>query len=289
MARYLGQHRDLCVSWPKEPHYMASDMRGLSVVDSDEDYRALFHKPGARIRMDASVWYLYSDDAIRNILARRPDARFIVMLRNPVAMIPSLHRQLVNALEEDVTDLGTAWSLSGDRAAGRAVPAGCRAPKTLIYTRTAALGAQLARLLEQVEPDRVLPLFQEELRADPRSTYRRSLEFLGIADDGRSSFEIVNEARGFRLRPVQALVKRDVPLLQTIGRPIKRTLGLRSLGFRQVLSTLNDAPVRSASVPPALAAAIGEFYRDDMQLLADLLGRDLAAEFGWPLQSDLVA
>jgi hypothetical protein len=289
MASYLSEHPEVCVSDPKEPNYLGTDLRGIWSVESDADYRRIFRKRAAPVRIDASIWYLYSDDAVANILARRPDARFIVMLRNPVTMLPSLHRQLVNVLEEDVTEFEEAWRLSSARAAGRELPPGCRAPKTLIYTRTAAFGAQLTRLFSRVSPERVLVLFQEELGADPARAYRRILDFIGVDDDDRSTFEVINEARGFRSRAVKALVKRDQPFLRKVGGPIKQRLGVRSLGLRRVLASLNTAAPDGRIPSAALRSEIAQAYADDMRLLADMLGRDLATEVGWPLRRAMIA
>lgn len=283
LAHYLARHPGVAVSEPKEPGYLATDLPGLAVVQSEADYLALFATPGAALRIDASIWYLYSETAIANILARRPDARFIVMLRNPVKMIPSLHRQLLNVLDEDEADLAAAWRLSAARAEGRHLPPRCRAPKTLLYTETAAFGAQLERLFARVPREAVLVLFQEELQRDPRALYARVLAFLGLPDDGRTSFEIVNEAASFRHAGLQSLIKRDHPALHGLARPLKAALGLKSLGFRRALDRLNRRRPEAGAPAPALAAEIAAHYRDDMRRLATLLGRDLGAEFGWPL------
>ena len=283
LTHYLSEHPLVSVSSPKEPGYFATDFPGLSVVHDESAYLGLFRKSGGRVRIDASIWYLFSGEAVRNILAHRPDARFIVMLRNPVVMIRSLHLQLLRSLDEDERDLERAWQLSEARRNGRNLPPRCRAPRTLVYTETAAFGEQLARLLSAVRREAVLILFQEELERDPGSVYRRALDFLGLTHDGRERFDVINSAAGFRSGAVQVLIKRDMPALQALARPLKRMLKVESLGFRRVLHEINHRPVQRSAVPQALAREIGEHYRADMRRLCDLLGRDLKAEFGWPL------
>jgi Sulfotransferase family len=283
LAQYLSEHPLVSVSAPKEPGYFATDLPGLSVVRDDGAYLRLFRKRGARVRIDASIWYLFSREAVANILARRPDARFIVMLRNPVTMIRSLHGQLLRTLDEDERDLAQAWRWSEARREGRNLPSKCRAPRTLVYTETAAFGEQLERLFEAVGPQRVLVLFQEELERDAAAVYRRVLAFLGLPDDGRETFSVINPAAGFRSETVQVLIKRDVPALQMLARPIKKALKVESLGFRFVLDNFNRQVAERMELPAQLAAEIGYHYRADMHRLSALLGRDLKAEFGWPL------
>lgn len=282
LAQYLSEHPDICVSSPKEPGYFATDLPGLSVVGDDAAYLALFRKAGARTRIDASIWYLYSEAALERILGVSPDARFIVMLRNPLRMVPSLHRQLVNALDEDETDFAAAWAMSAARAAGERVPPGCRAPATLVYTRTAAFAAQLERVYARVPAGRVLVMFQEELQRDAGAVYRRALDFLGLPDDGRRDFAAVNEATWFRFGALQRFIKRDVGLLKRLARPLKAVLGREDLGFRRALDRVNRAAPPRVELSPALQAEIAATYREDIRRLGALLGRDLGAEFGWP-------
>lgn len=282
LAHYLAEHPRIAVSLPKEPGYLADDLRGLWVVADDAGYRALF-AGGDRLRLDASIWYLYSQTAAPRIAAIRPDARVVVMLRNPVMMVPSLHRQLLNTLDEDEPDFATAWALCAARARGERLPRKCRAPSTLLYDRVAAFGAQLKRLFSHIPPERVLVLFQEELKRDPAAVYARTLAFLDMPDDRRTDFAPVNEAVGYRNTALQQVIKRGVPGLSAVAAPIRRALGVKSLGFREALNRVNRAAPENTAMPAALQAEIAAAYRDDMNQLATLLRRDLAAEFGWPL------
>lgn len=282
LASYLADHPGVSVSEPKEPGYLATDMPGLSVVRSDAEYRALFDPGERKLKLDASIWYLYSETAVRNIIDRQPDARFIAVLRNPVRMVPSLHRQLVNSLDEDVKDFAKAWRLSPARERGEQVWPRCRAPMTLIYTRVAAFADQIERLIAAAGRDSVLVLFQEEMLRDTGAVYRRALAFLGLEDDGRASFDPVNTAASFRSLGVQKFIKRDSRLLQAVARPIKKALKVQSLGFRAALDRINRSQPANERIAPEIAAEIADTYRADMQRLAGLLGRDLKSEFGWP-------
>ena len=283
LASYLAEHPQVAFSRPKEPHRYALDLPGLRVCDDDEAYRSLFvETPRTRLLMEGSVWHLYSAEAVPAILRARPDARFVVLLRNPVTMLASLHRQLLNALDEDRRDFREAWRLSPDRAAGQAIPAGCRAPQTLDYRRTAAFGAMLVRLLERVPRDRVLVMFQEEMTRDTAAAYRASLAFLGLDDDARTDFARVNEARSYRSKLLRRFEARGGGLRESVSGPLKRALGVQSFGVLRRLKALNTVRTPRLEMPPDLAAEIADYYAEDMALLADTLGRDLGP-LGWPV------
>lgn len=284
LASYLAAHPAIAFSRVKEPHFFAHDLDGLKTKRALADYREGFTATGdTRLLMEGSVWYLYSEVAVPAILAARPDARFVVMLRDPVRMLPSLHRQLLNAMDENVEDFDRAWRLSEDRAAGRHVPRSCRAPATLIYTRTAMFGAMVERLFRVAGADRCLVLFQEEMRADPSAVYARVLDFLDLPPDGRTEFPLVNEAQKPRSRALQWVVQRGRPVRELVSMPVKRILGIDSLGLHRRLRDINMRRTGGATLTPEMAARVAAHHQDDMRRLCAITGRDLAAEFGWPV------
>lgn len=279
LAQYLAAHPQVAFSKPKEPHFFAADLPGLRRSADPQHYRGFFAPaPQTRLLAEASVWYLYSQSAVPAILQARPDARFIVMLRSPVRMLPSLHRQLVNAFDEDVEDFETAWHLSDERARGGRIPRRCRAPETLVYTRTAAFGAMLQRLWQWVPRAQTLVLFQEEMQADTGTVYRRALEFLGLEDDGRQAFPRINAAKRPRSRLLSYAIARGGPLRELASRPVKKALGLPSLGITRRLKQANAAAARPAPLSPALEQEIIRHYAADSRLLAELLN----GHPGWP-------
>jgi hypothetical protein len=198
MATWLGWHPRVFLSPIKEPHFFNTDDKpGVATLEAYENLFAAvrsFHRAAG----EASVWYLYSAVAVANILAYRPEARFIVMLRNPVEMAPALHSEMLLGGHESVRDFRAAWDLQDERRQGRRVPARTWAKRRLLYGEVCALGAQLQRVLATVPRGRVLTILLEDVVDDPRREYRRVLQFLGVDDDGRVAFPVYNQARALR-------------------------------------------------------------------------------------------
>lgn len=94
LAKWLGHHSEIHAPAEKEPHHFSTE---YCLTSDRAKYENLFKgsPPNARWAFDASVWQLFSPSAVPNILRVRPDAHFIVMVRNPLQMIPSMHRQQV--------------------------------------------------------------------------------------------------------------------------------------------------------------------------------------------------
>jgi len=275
LAEYLASHPAVLFSQPKEAKYFHTDFHpSHRLATSLEGYLRMF---GGRREMarhqavgEGTVWYLYSDAAVPNILRLVPDARFLVLLRNPPDLVHSLHAQLLYGGDENVESFAAAWRLQERRRRGEAIPPFCREPKVLQYGAVGSLGFQMARLFSHVPPERVLPLLFDDLCADPRREYRRALDFLHLGDDGRRDFPIVNPNRVVH-RPRTATVVR-------VGAAVKRGLGLRrSLGVWRRLSPLLSRRQRRDPLPPDLRHDLEEHFREDVDRLATLLERDLSA------------
>jgi hypothetical protein len=282
LSEYLREHPRAFVSQPKEPHYFCEDFDYYYAPGrrTEDHYLRLFAAAtDEHIAVgEASVWYLYSGDAARNIAAFDPDARVVVMLRNPVELVPSLHSQLLYMLDEDEPDLATAWELQEARRRGERLPPRVRVPEFLQYGDAASLGAQLARVHESFPREQVLTLVFDDLRADTGSVYRRTLEFLGLPNDGRAEFPRVNENKVHRTGAVARFTQRPPAALVGVARGVKRVTGVERLRVLERVRRGNRQVMRRREISPELAAELRDFYRDDVGELGELIGRDLG---GW--------
>ncbi len=269
------------MSTPKEPHYFCDDFDyyyapGQRTLDH---YLGLFADAGEQHRAvgEASVWYLYSRTAARNIIEFDPAARVIVMVRNPVELVPSLHSQLSYMLDEAEPDPAVAWELQAARARGEGLPATVRVPEFLQYGEAARLGAQVRRVLEVVPREQVKVLVFDDLRADTGAVYRETLEFLGLPDDGRTEFPRVNENKVHKAAAVARFTQRPPSALVSVARGVKRITGVERLGVLDRVRRRNREVTRREEISPEFAAVLKEHFRDDVAELSELIGRDLTA------------
>jgi hypothetical protein len=206
---YLATHPHISMSSRKEPYFWCSDILIPSPVTDPTAYASLWtDAPGAPLRGEATPAYLRSAVAGPAILRANPDAKFILLLRNPADMAVSFHAQMLVALQEDVADFESAWSLQAPRQRGERLPPACFSPQNLQYAWVCALGDQLERLMAIVPRAQVHVATLDELGAEPRATYLRVLDFLELADDGRTDFGPVNSRRRRRVLPLVRLYRR---------------------------------------------------------------------------------
>jgi len=284
LSRYLMRHPQVCFSRPKETHYFAQ-RRGLPSADElQRDYidRYFGHR-GANESMagEGSVSYIHLPEAIEHILHFNPGAKFIAMVRNPRSMLPSYHQKMMFLLQENESDFDKAWALQTARAQGRKLPRTCLDPRLLDYTGVASLGAQVQRLFELVGRERAHIIVFDDFVKDTLASYRALLDFLEIDYDGQTEFERRFESQMYRFRWLQYLFF----VTATRGGKYVDTLERRRRKYREDgtirpnlvkrLTKLNKGPKKPTPLSPQMVDILREDLHDDVQLLGELLQRDL--------------
>ena len=268
LASWLGQHPQIHMCSLKEPNFFNTD--GWRVTVTLEAYTALFKGAGEQHRAigEASTSYFSSNSAVRNILHVQPNARFIVMLRNPLEMAPALHAQMVLSGMESIRNFRGAWDLQGDRQGGRHLPLLEKSGHQLMYGEICSLGKHLDRLFRLVSGHYILPVVLEDLSKNPRREYLRVLNFLNVQDDARDVFPILNKASVPRTPILARAMHMTVQLKYSLG--IRRSFGF----WRHMLdSQKSETPWHPLSYDTA--ALLHEYFADDIRLLGRLLARDL--------------
>jgi len=277
LSQYLGEHPRVFMTTPKEPHFLATDLDGYRETKTQREYERLFARSQCHEwrRGEASVFYLYSKYAAKHAKQYLPDARIIVMLRNPVDLVESLHAQLLYSRDEDQPDFRTAWKLCACRKAGYRIPSRCRDPKVLWYDEVAKLGEQVTRWQQYFPRSRMKFVFFDDLVADPAEVYRDVLNFLELPDDARTSFDVVNARKSQRLSSLANFTERPPHWLVGIALRAKTMLGIERWRILDSLRRWNGRSPSRRSLDRKLRAEIRATYHDDIERLANVTGRNL--------------
>jgi hypothetical protein len=265
----------------KEPNYFCSDLSdAVRLATSEEEYlRKCFS--GVREHHiavgEGSVLYLRSECALAGIRAFAPDARIIVMLRNPVDMAFSMHAQLIVSLMEDEVSFERAWALQDARRAGLHIPSTCVEPRVLQYRELCMLGEQLQRVLAIFPRDQVHTILFEDFVGDTRSAYLSVLRFLGLPDDGQSTFLVEKEGRMPRSSVVVSALGAAARRLNPAYQRVTKAFGLRRTGLNALLGSVITRKSPRPPLAPETRAMLAGTFRDDVQRLSELVGRDLSA------------
>jgi len=279
LYEYLHPHPNIFMPKVKEPHFFATDLGTYPAIKSIDEYTRLFAESTQRHTRvgEASVYYLRSSTALRNIREYNPDARIIAMFRNPVDMVHSLHSQLLYWSIETEPDFETAWRLQERRGQGLDLPRSCPEPRLLQYKEIGSFGTQTERLFSQFPRDQVKLILYDDFAASPRGTYDDVIDFLGLPHDNRAEFPRINENKSARLTWVRNFMRAPPPGVRKAFRWLKRTAGDHGLSaLRKGLIDLNTTKQRRAPLSPELRAELVDAFREEVRLLSRLWDRDLS-------------
>ena len=261
---YLSDHPDVFFATPKEPHYFCEDFPKLRYARTPGEYAAFFEgADGESVVGEASVRYLMSGVAARNIAAFAPDAKILIFLRARGAFLHSYHNQLVLNADEDVADFATAWKLAAGDAPRRVSPH-LPEPKVLDYLAAARFAPQIRRYLDAFPARQVRVVHFEDWTRDPRATYLALMEFLDLEDDGRTAFAKVHTAKHDRFPALNQFLRHPPAPVRAGARLLKRVAGRDSLGVAERVRKLNRDAGHATPADPELLAEIDALFADDV-------------------------
>lgn len=298
LANFLAVHPGIHFPAVKEPHFFSqNDLTSLAEPEFrsqvEEDYLARFFPEGAsdaRVAADSSVSYLYTPEQLEPALRLWPESRFVVTLRDPMEMLPSLHKRLVYLGDETLTHFEDAWAAIPDRTAGRRIPRSCVDPRWLRYDEAGRYATYLERLFATVGRDRCLVLLFDDLAVDPRGQYRQLMDFLEL-QPMEETVDFTPRRKGHDVRHLwlQRLLKRPPKRVRKYfagaayrqrerkldGDTADSTAVDAVFAVRKRLLAWNRVPARKERMPLHVQEEIRARFKGEMDRLQKLIGRDL--------------
>jgi sulfotransferase family protein len=251
---YLDRHPEIWMAPVKEPQF-------FSGVWYDEDSYLRLFAPGARFKLrgEASPSYLANAGVAEAIKRVSPDARIVIMLRDPVERAYSKYSQEANRGVET-----RPFSIAVEEQIEEPAPDG----RPSAYVGSSFYADAVSRYL-QVFPARVHVIVSEEFARDTRSEVRKVFEFLGV-DAGLADRLDMTVSNAFSL-PRSGLgefVQHSRRIRTTGRRVIPRAL--YPLAQRLLLKRSHKPPME-----PEVEALLTAYFAPDVERLRAVLGRDL--------------
>ncbi|MEY4683998.1 MAG: hypothetical protein RLZ25_457 [Pseudomonadota bacterium] len=275
MDSFLSQHPEIFMAPRKESHFFATDMPEAEHLRDSEAFNALFFGVRDEVRVgESSVWHLASKEAARNIHQFNPDAQIIVMLRNPMEMIPSLHSYLIFCGYENIRNLREALEVEPARRNGRLVPKNAPVPVQLQYRDAARYVSQLKRYIDVFGRDRIHVVLYDEFERDPDRVFRGITEFLGVESNFQPKFTRVNANKVVGSLLLRDLLKNPPSWVRRIVRWILPGDGFRH-GLIRRLQRINVKVRPRNNFDSRLISELQAEFIDENRQLGTLIGRDL--------------
>ncbi|MEZ6127481.1 MAG: sulfotransferase [Planctomycetaceae bacterium] len=282
MAQYLSEHPNVFFSAPKELHFWNQDHEKdgrAHEVRTLEEYLRKFSAADPdvhRVVAEGSTTYFQSAVAVRKILEFNPQAKFLVMLRNPLEVAHGMHGELLRHFYEDVTDFEQAWRLQEERAVGRRLPRNPVFKHQLQFREVASFAPQLQRLFDAVPASQRLVILFDDFVKDTPDAYRRVLEFLELEDDGRTDFPKVHQAASHRFAALMRFYHTPPALFEKPIRLLRTKVRANSGRIKEILKMATSKKTPRAKLREEFAAELRIVFREDVARTSELLGRDLS-------------
>lgn len=175
----LKQHPDIFLSSPKEPSFFCESFQ---VIKNPVDYFELFESAGdAKIRGEASHVYLSNPKTPRLINLLFPNARFLIILRNPADRAHSLYQWMRRFGHEPLETFEQALDAEGERYQSDAFKQ--NAPHYFynsMYFRSGLYGQQIKRYYDIFPEEQFLILKFDEFISRPRHHLKAIFKFLEV-------------------------------------------------------------------------------------------------------------
>ena len=258
----------------KEPQHFCPDLElgNAYAIHDHLEYMALYRNAaGASWRGDASTYYLYSKAAPELIHRFNPQARILIMLRPPVEMMRSYHKELLRwGPLEDIADFHEAVAASAARSEGRRLPHNRGVAKCLDYFEISRFSPQVGRYLDVFGRSAVKVVLLEDLSLKPGETFRGILEFLDVDPTFAPEFRVYNEA------PASSRLERLVQAIHATPGIKQASDALFSRATRRRIMQAIHRQDRNRIAPDPRDAALRERCKPDVERLSVLIGRELS-------------
>lgn len=211
---FLNEHPEIYMSDYKEPHYFADDLTPSSPwmkrMRGKDNYLQLFSKSkGEKYLGDASVFYLFSKNAAKNIYRYNPKAKIIMMLRSPIEVIVSLFNNRVSSGIEKSSKLLTALKEEIKNKGKRIVNNNMVISECFAYISLVKYGEQVKRFYDLFDKDRIHVIYFEDFKKDVDQEYTKTLKLLDVSSF-KANYKVIN-ARKDSYNPLLNKVANNIP------------------------------------------------------------------------------
>lgn len=294
IAHYLGEHPEIYLSPIKETNYFSradinpTYFRSLlkkrialfdiekylssnnfkpqhaAYITKSEHYLALFSKAGShQLKGEASVSYLWSPSAPSEIFKANPNAKIIIILRNPIERAFShylmdlrvnfTNLSFADALKEDMQSPYNTWNARSN------------------YIELGLYFIQVKRYLNLFPNDQIKIILFDDLKKNTKEVISSLYTFLGIDNNFVPDLDKKhNESYLYKNKFINS-VTRNAKLTSFIRTILSPKIKNKILPF---IVTKSKTPLLTIQERNYLI----EYFKEDLKLLESIIKRDLS---GW--------
>ena len=270
MREWLNQHPDIWMEIPVELNYFAKGETEMHIKNlTEKEYLRYFRKAGNQKYIgEKSNFSLYAPSAPKKIKKFNPKTKIIIMIRNPINTMRSMHTMLYNSAwsHENEPDLGKALENESER----------KKKNKLIFERhyyrdLVKFHVYVKRYFDVFGKKNVKVVILEDIKKNPDKVYRSILKFLNLKYH-KIRFDVHNASKASRSKLYPKII-RGIPT------PIKKiTRGFFPFGLYNFIKKANSKRIDKKPIDIALEKKLKKDLKPEIRKLERLINRDLS---GW--------
>jgi len=190
-ANNIAKHKEVFLSkYGKERFFDGItyyDFQEDCPVSSVEDYLSVYNFKeaiGSKYKLDPCALSMYKKESIDNILKFSPNAKFIIILREPVTASLSMHRQRLGYADIKMREVSEnfmeCWDKLKDRMVGNGYPKGCRNKFLFRYDLLYSYELYLPYIIKTIKKENLFIGFYDDFIEEPKQFYSQVFKFLNI-------------------------------------------------------------------------------------------------------------
>ena len=268
LYHYFNEHPEIEMSTKKEPDYFSDEAinqqgmyYGEHRIDTLEKYEALFPDDATDKKLgEASVSYLFYPNVAGDIYKYNPDAKIIIMLRNPVdrAFSHYLMDYRLGLVSDSFEDIVTKQSSSGKATLC------CQQ-----YIEISAYAQQIKRYFEVFDTANILVIDYAEFKKNAQGIVKKGYDFLEVDNafvaDVNKKHNTYTMPNNEAIRKVYSLAYLRKAL--NILLPKLLTKKIRALFFKTDKKPTLSNPTRTQ---------LKTFFKNDVAELSKILATDFS-------------
>lgn len=261
LYHYLKKHPDIYFPDFKEPHFFGSDLnrRNGAYNLSLSEYKNLF-KTDKKVVGEASTLYLFSKKASEELYNFNPQSKIIIMLRDLVDLVHSLHSQFVFSGDEVIENFNEALQLEESRLIGNKIPDQTTVVNKLFYTSNIlSLPDNIQSYIDFFGKENIKFIHLNDIKNNPRKVYSETLDFLNVDTNFMiSDFKIINKNKTYKSKIIRDFIKRySIYLGKIRSNFFKKPIGLIKT-LESFNKSLNDRKVMPEDLHKKLSYKFSE-------------------------------
>ena len=184
---------------PTENHFLSSHARAMEDKVIADEY--LSGVPNGGFVVSKAVWYLYDQVAIKKIKIHNPEAKIIIIGREPYSLVHSKFLQFKFSRFDASCSFEEAWNNSETISNIKK----CLDPDLLNYKRTGKIG-KYSKKWKASYNENVLILHLDDIKKSPKKVIQKVSDFVGILADIDKIPDVINPQKKRKIPIISYLI-----------------------------------------------------------------------------------